>query len=88
VALGLRVRRALVWGLLYILIWEGFVALAGAGAARLAVRSYTRSVLADVTGVELRLATVGPTTAVVVPVLVAVAGLALTTWRLRTMDVP
>jgi ABC-2 type transport system permease protein len=87
-ALGVLVRRPLVWGLAYILLWEGFVALAGAGAARLAVRSYTRSVLADVTGVELRLATVGPTTAVVVPVLVAVAGLALTTWRLRTMDVP
>ena len=36
VALGLRVKRALVWGLLYILIWEGFVATANASAARLA----------------------------------------------------
>jgi ABC-2 type transport system permease protein len=87
-ALGLLVRRPLVWGLAYILLWEGFVALAGAGAARLAVRSYTRSVLADLTGVELRLATVEPVASVAVPVLVAAAGLALTTWRLRTMDVP
>src|SRR5690606_13164804 len=26
VALGLRFRRALVWGIAYILLWEGFVA--------------------------------------------------------------
>ena len=43
--LGLRVRRALVWGLAYILLWEGFVAIAGEDAPRLAVRAYTRSVL-------------------------------------------
>ena len=48
VALGLRVKRALMWGLLYILIWEGFVAQANASAARLAIRSYTRSLLAHV----------------------------------------
>ncbi len=44
VALGLRVRRALAWGLAYILIWEGAVANAGAGLARLAIRLSTRSI--------------------------------------------
>jgi hypothetical protein len=52
------------------------------------VRSYTRSVLADVTGVELRLATVGPVASVMVPLVVGLAGLAVATRRLRTMDVP
>lgn len=86
--LGLRTRRALVWGLAYILLWEGFVALAGDTAARLAVRSYTRSILAEATGESLRLATIDPTVAVVVPVLVGLAGLALATARLRRMEVP
>ena len=45
VLLGLWVRRALLWGLAYILLWEGFVAIAGENAQRLAIRSYTRSLL-------------------------------------------
>jgi ABC-2 type transport system permease protein len=85
--LGLRTRRSLVWGLAYILLWEGFVASAGRNAARLAVRAYTRSVLTDVTGVELRLATVSPAYAVAVPLALAVAGVVLTTRRLRRMEV-
>ena len=87
-ALGVFVRRPLVWGLAYILLWEGFVALAGAGAAKLAVRSYTRSILADMTDVPLRLATVSPATSVIVPVAVGLVGLVLASRRLRTMDVP
>ncbi len=43
-ALGLKVRRALAWGLAYILIWEGAVANAGAGLAKLALRLSTRSI--------------------------------------------
>jgi ABC-2 type transport system permease protein len=86
--LGLRVRRSLVWGLTYILIWEGFVALAGDTAARLALRSYTRSVLADATGVRLRLADVSLPIAVGVPLVVAAVALALTTRRLHRMEVP
>jgi ABC-2 type transport system permease protein len=87
-ALGVFVRRPLVWGLAYILLWEGFVALAGAGAAKLAVRSYTRSILADMTDVPLRLATVSPAASVIVPLAVGLVGLMLASRRLRTMDVP
>ena len=54
VALGLRVKRALVWGLLYIFIWEGFVATANVTAARLAVRTYGRSVLEQIGHTTLR----------------------------------
>lgn len=86
-ALGLRVKRALAWGITYMLIWEGFVARAGSGAARLSVQAYGRSILADAADVELRLASIAPVAAVVVPVLVAMLGIALTTWFLHRRDV-
>lgn len=85
--LGLRVRRSLAWGLAYILIWEGFVANAGSGAARLAVRSWTRSVLARVADVDLSLADASLVNGLLVPPLVAVVATVLAARRLRAMDV-
>jgi ABC-2 type transport system permease protein len=87
VALGLRVRRALMWGLLYILIWEGFVAQANASAARLAIRSYTRSLLAHTADVYLRLAGVAPAAAWIVPLVVAAVAAVYATIRLSRQDV-
>ena len=85
--LGLRVRRALVWGLAYILLWEGFVASAGQTAARLAVRSYTRSVLSRATGIELRLASVSAVYSVIVPLAIGAVATAITVLRLRRTEV-
>ena len=85
--LGLRVRRALVWGLAYILLWEGFVASAGKSASRLAVRAYTRSVLSQATGIDLKLGTVSAFFAVAVPVAVAFVWASLTVRRLRRAEV-
>ena len=85
--LGLRVRRALVWGLAYILLWEGFVASAGRSAARLAVRAYTRSVLERATGISLKLADVSAFYSVFVPLVVGIAAAALTVRRLRRTEV-
>lgn len=85
--LGLRVRRALPWGLAYILIWEGFVASAGAGASRVALRAYTRSILSGITGYELRLADLSMPVAVIVPLAVAVVMVWLTGRRLARTDV-
>ena len=87
VLLGLWVRRALLWGLAYILLWEGFVAIAGENAQRLAIRSYTRSLLRDATGVDLFLADIGHVASIVVPLVVAVIAFALTAWRLRRTEV-
>lgn len=42
--LGLKLKRALPWGLAYILIWEGVLANAGQGLARLALSLSTRSI--------------------------------------------
>jgi ABC-2 type transport system permease protein len=85
--LGLRVRRALPWGLAYILIWEGFVAAAGAGASRLALRAYTRSILSDITGQDLRLADMTMPFAVLVPCVVGLGMVWLTGRRLGRTDV-
>ncbi len=43
-AVGLRLKRALLWGLAYILIWEGVIANYGRGLSRLALRLSTRSI--------------------------------------------
>jgi ABC-2 type transport system permease protein len=85
--LGLRVKRALVWGLAYILVWEGFVARAGATPARLAVRSHARSLLARLADGPERLIEVSTHTAVVVPLAVAVVAFLLTARRLARQDV-
>jgi ABC-2 type transport system permease protein len=87
VALGLRVKRALMWGLLYIFIWEGFVAQANTSAARLAIRSYTRSLLSQIADVYLRLADVELRAAWSIPLCVAVLALAYGTFRLTRQDV-
>jgi ABC-2 type transport system permease protein len=85
--LGVALRRFIVWGLAYILIWEGFIALGGAGVARFAIRKYTRSIIVDRTGIDLDLADFSQTTGVVVPLLAAVAALAVGSWRLARQDI-
>lgn len=84
---GIRFRRALPWGLAYILIWEGFVARAGETAARLSVRSYMRSVLAQVTGEPVELGDFTLASAILVPLVVTVVALAYASRRLARSDV-
>lgn len=87
VLLGLLIKRAIVWGLAYILVWEGISAALGTAAARLAIRGYTRSILTDVTGVDLELGDLSAAAGVIVPLLVAGAALVLATVRLAHLDV-
>jgi ABC-2 type transport system permease protein len=84
---GVWLRRFIVWGLAYILIWEGFIAQAGAGVARVALRKYTRSILVDRTGADLELADFSLAMAVIVPIVVAVIALALASRRLANQDI-
>jgi ABC-2 type transport system permease protein len=84
---GIRFRRALPWGLVYILIWEGFVASAGETAARLAIRSYVRSILAQLTDQSIKLAEFNLASAILVPLAVTVVALAYACRRLARTDV-
>lgn len=84
---GVWLKRFIVWGLAYILIWEGFIAQAGAGVARVALRKYTRSILVDRTGADLDLADFSLAMAVITPAVVAVAAIAIASWRLADQDI-
>ena len=87
VFVGLLLRRALIWGLVYLFIWELFIASVGGGSAQLSIRTYPTSILARMTDVEIRLADSSITTGIVVSVAIGLAAVALTTWRLQRMDV-
>lgn len=87
VALGLRVKRPLVWGLLYVFIWEGFIARGSANAAKVAVRAYGSSILRDYTGTNLILGDIDFVWAIAVPLLMGLIGLVYATRRLRRQDV-
>lgn len=87
VVAGIRLRRPLPWGLVYILIWEGFIAGAGETAGRLAIRGYIRSILSQITGVELELANVNLASGIIVPLLVAAAAIAYGARRLARSDI-
>lgn len=87
VAAGLWLRRALWWGLLYVLVWENAVSRAGDGAARLSVASYAQSVVSRAADVDVPLGGRAPAATVLVPLLVAAAGLAFAVWRYRRADV-
>ena len=84
---GVWLKRFIVWGLAYILIWEGFIAQAGAGVARIALRKYTRSILVDRTGADLDLADLSLPVAVITPIVVAAIAIAVASWRLSHQDI-
>jgi len=81
--LGLRMRRALAWGLAYLLIWEQAVARVSHGAARASVFVNTRSLAAYIANQAPPRNAVAPITGLVVPVAFSVAAVALTT---RSLD--
>ena len=87
VLFGLAVRNAIVWGLGYVLIWEGVISAFGTSAARLALSGYTRSIVTRMTDVELELGDQSLVAGIVVPLVVAVVALVLATRRLQSMDV-
>ena len=88
VGFGLRVQRALAWGLAYVLIWEGAIASAGAGLSRIAVRGYTRSILRTFSNVDIIVKhAVSRPVALVVLILVTAVGLMFATRRLQRTDV-
>jgi len=87
VLVGLLLRRALIWGLVYLFIWELFIANVGGGSAQLSIRTYPTSVLAQLTDSPIRLADSSTTTGIIVSVVIAAAAVGLAAARLDRMDV-
>ena len=85
--LGLLVRRALAWGLAYVLIWELAVARISEGAARLSVSVYSRSVLSEIGQVVKPLNAAAVSTSLIVLAATVAAAMALTTRTLTRADV-
>jgi ABC-2 type transport system permease protein len=86
--LGLLVRRALAWGLAYVLIWEGAVSRVARGGARLSIEVYARSIFTHIAGIKAPLYGTSAATAVLVILLVAAAALALTVYAFAHDEVP
>jgi ABC-2 type transport system permease protein len=89
VALSLLTSRALVAGLLYILVWEGALASSFPGIRFLSIRQYTLGI-ADAAGVGGRITsdTLEPATAVLLAAVVVVVGLVIAIRRLGAFEIP
>jgi ABC-2 type transport system permease protein len=89
VALSLVTSRALVAGLLYILVWEGALASSFPGTRFLSIRQYTLAI-ADAAGVGGLVTSdvLAPATAVLLGAVVVVVALALAIRRLGVFEVP
>lgn len=87
-ALGLMTQRALAFGLVYILVWEGFIAGLSRSAARFALRTHTSSALAQLADApDLLTDPYRVVTVVIVIIGVLLTGLAVTSWRLGAMEI-
>jgi ABC-2 type transport system permease protein len=87
VAAGLWFRRAVWWGLAFVLLWENGAAYGSDGIARFTVTSWARSILSTASDVNVPLDGRPATAAFVVLAVVAVAGWLVATWRYRRADV-
>ncbi len=87
VLVGLLFRKAVLWGIAYVLLWEGLAVGLGDFAARLSLRGYARSVLARLAGVGLGIDPNRLVTAILVLACVSVVSLGLAALRLRHLDV-
>lgn len=86
-ALGFKLRRALVWGLAYILIWENFLARSVSFCAKLSVQIYARSLFMRLSEYDLPKYASSTAAAFIVPSIVAIAAVVLTARWLQTTEV-
>lgn len=87
VAAGLGFRRAVWWGLAFVLLWENVAAYTAEGAARFTVVGWASSVLGLAPGVDVQLEAGSAAAGLVVLPAIAVAGWLAATWRYRRADV-
>jgi len=87
VAAGLWFRRAVWWGLAFVLIWENVVAYAAEGAARYTVIGWASAALGLAPDVDVELQAGPPAVAFVVLPAIAIAGWLAATWRYRRADI-
>jgi len=87
VAAGLWFRRAVWWGLAFILIWENVAAYSAEGLGRFTVIGWASAVLGLAPDVDLQLKAGSAAAAFVVLPAIAIAGWLAGTWRYQRMDI-
>jgi ABC-2 type transport system permease protein len=87
VAAGLWFRRAVWWGLAFVLLWENAAAYSSDGLARFTVTSWAHSILSTASGVDVPLDTRSVSAAFIVLPAVTVAGWLVATYRYGRADV-
>jgi len=86
-ALGTWTGRALVLGLVYVLVWEGVLAGLMEGVRFVSIRQATLGVAGALSGRDPGVGPLDLTTSVVVLTAAIAGGLALATWRLSRFEV-
>jgi ABC-2 type transport system permease protein len=86
--MGLLTRRALAWGIAYILIVEAFIARGGSSLGFIAIRSHTASILEGISGQSVQLGYYSTTTSVIWLSGLSICLLGLSAWRLSRAEVP
>jgi ABC-2 type transport system permease protein len=87
VAAGLWFRRAVWWGLAFILIWENVAAYSAEGLGRFTVIGWASAVLGLAPDVDLQLEAGSAAAAFVILPTIAVAAWLVATWRYRRTDI-
>ena len=87
VLVGLLFRKAVMWGIGYVLLWEGLAVGLGDFAGRLSLRGYSRSLLAQIADINLRFAANQLSTAITVLAAASAAAIALAALRLHRIEV-
>jgi ABC-2 type transport system permease protein len=87
VAAGVWFRRAVWWGLAFVLIWENVVAYTAEGAARFTVIGWASSVLGLAPDVDVQLDAGSAGVAFLVLPAIAVVAWLVATWRYRRADI-
>ena len=85
-ALGIRSRRALLYGLAYVLLWEAIVAGVSRQLGRTAIRTHVRSLFNEMTRSDLNGTIVAGSTAVIVLLTITAMGVLLATRYLKRID--
>lgn len=87
VAAGLWFRRAIWWGLVFVLIWENVAAYAAEGAGRFTVTGWASSVLGLAPDIDLQLEAGASAAAFVVLPAIAIAAWLVAAWRYGRADI-
>jgi ABC-2 type transport system permease protein len=86
--LSLFTRRALLIGLVYVLVWEGALSALLPGIANLSIRQYSVGVANAFWQMQPDEARLSPSTALPLAIILVVAALAIATWKLMRFELP